>query len=608
VRVSIRRAALAAVLLITGGTIGLAAPPAHAFAIYVVTNTNDSGTGSLRDAITDANANPGIDSIVFAIPGTGAQVITPLSDLPAITDPLIVSGYTQPGSAPATATSLATVDVVINAVNTAAGLVVQTNGSTVAGLVVHNVPAATGRCGGAGICVLGNNNTIRGDYVGVGTNGTAALPNAGDGVYVKGDGNWIGSAAVGDRNVVSGNGRNGVAVDGKDNHVVGNRIGTRADGTAALGNGLGGVRLDGGAGHVGGTAAGAGNLISGNTGDGIEVGASANGCEILGNLVGVNAAATGALPNGTGVELHSNNNIVGGTEAGATNMLSGNTQDGLDVDVPSAGNTIQGNLIGNTRDAGGVLFAFGNGRYGMALLSGIASTVGGTVTGAGNTISGNRGTGIWVPGDNQVIQGNLVGVAVTATGALVTMPNLGDGIRVFADDVQVGGDLAGAGNTISGNVGNGVTVGPIGTDSPILGNSIYDNVAMGIDLLPVGPTPNDPQDGDTGADDLQNTPIVAGAVSGVGTTTVGWTLNSTPGTTFRLEFFAGAACAAAGATFLGATGATTGPAGNAVAPPGGTILGVSTPPGTFVVATATEITAAGTFGSTSEFSNCVPVT
>jgi hypothetical protein len=603
-RVSIRRAALAAAVLITGGTIGLAAPPAHAFAIYVVTNTNDSGTGSLRDAITDANANPGLDSIVFAIPGTGARVITPLSDLPPITDPLIVSGYTQPGSAPATATSLATVDVVINAVNATAGLVVQTNASTVAGVVVHNVPAATGRCGGVGICVLGNNNTIRGDYVGVGTNGAGALPNAGDGVYVKGDGNWIGSAAVGDRNVVSSNGGNGVAVDGKDNHVVGDRIGTNAAGTAPLGNGRNGVRLDGGAGHVGGTAAGAGNLISGNTGDGIEVGGSANGSEILGNLVGVTADATRPLPNTTGVELHSNNNTVGGTGAGAGNMLAGNIQDGLDVDVPSAGNTIQGNLIGNTRDAGGVLYALGNGRYGMALLSGIASTVGGTVAGAGNTVSGNRGAGMWVPGDNQVIQGNLVGVAVTATGALVTMPNVGDGIRVFADGVQVGGDAAGAGNTISGNIGNGVTVGINGTDSPILGNLIYDNVGMAIDLLPVGPTPNDPQDGDAGADDLQNFPIVARALSGVGTTTVGWTLNSTPGTTFRLEFFAGTACGAA-TTFLGATGATTGPAGNAVAPPTGTVLGVSTPPGTFVVATATEVTAAATFGSTSEFSNCV---
>lgn len=606
-RVSIRRAALAA-LLITGSTIGLAAPPAHAFAIYVVTNTNDSGTGSLRDAITDANANPGIDSIVFAIPGTGARVITPLSDLPAITDPLIVSGYTQPGSAPATASSLAPVNVVINAVNTASGLVVQTNGSTVAGLVVHNVSGTGGRCGGAGICVLGNNNTVRGDYVGVGNNGAVALPNAGDGVYVKGDDNWVGSANPGDRNVVSGNGRNGVAVDGKDNHVVGNRIGTSADGTAALGNGRNGVRLDGGAGHVGGTAAGAGNLISGNTGDGIEVGGSANGCEILGNLVGVNADATGALPNSTGLELHSNNNIVGGTTAGAGNVLSGNTQDGLDVDVPSAGNTIQGNLIGTaltgTPPAPRPL---GNGGYGVALLSGITSTVGGTVAGAGNTVSGNRRTGIWVPGDNQVIQGNLVGVAATATGVLATLPNAGDGIRVFADDVQLGGDIAGAGNTISGNVGNGVTVGPVGADNPILGNSIYDNVQMEIDLLPVGPTPNDPRDGDAGANDLQNFPIVASALSGVGTTTVGWTLNSTPGITFRLEFFAGTACDAAGITFLGATGVTTGPAGNAVAPPTGTVLGVSTPPGTFVVATATEITAAGTFGSTSEFSNCVLV-
>ena len=65
-------------------------------------NTNDSGPGSLRQAIFNANANPGLDTIAFAIPGAGMHTISPTSPLPNITDPVVIDGYTQPGSSPNT--------------------------------------------------------------------------------------------------------------------------------------------------------------------------------------------------------------------------------------------------------------------------------------------------------------------------------------------------------------------------------------------------------------------------------------------------------------------------------------------------------------------------
>ena len=67
-----------------------------------VTNTGDSGPGSLRQAITDANTNPGLDTICFNIPGAGVQTIAPLSALPPISDPVIIDGYSQPGASPNT--------------------------------------------------------------------------------------------------------------------------------------------------------------------------------------------------------------------------------------------------------------------------------------------------------------------------------------------------------------------------------------------------------------------------------------------------------------------------------------------------------------------------
>src|SRR5215475_398330 len=172
---------------------------------FVVTNTNNSGPGSLAQAILDANANPGADLITFNIPGSGVHTISPASPLPTITDPVTIDGYTQPG---ASANSLA---VGTNAVlqielsgasaNSPAGLVISAGNSTIRGLVIN-------RFNFNGIRIQTNGgNVIAGNYIGTEPTGTAsfAKPNNGIGVFINTPNNTIGGSSSADRNVISGN-------------------------------------------------------------------------------------------------------------------------------------------------------------------------------------------------------------------------------------------------------------------------------------------------------------------------------------------------------------------------------------------------------------------
>src|SRR5262249_18160277 len=111
-------------------------PPLCGAATFTVTNTNDSGTGSLRQAILDANANPGLDTITFAI-GSGPRTIAPLSPLPTITDRVVIDGTTQPGYAGAPLIELSGA----NAGSGADGLSITAGGSTVVALVINRFQA-----------------------------------------------------------------------------------------------------------------------------------------------------------------------------------------------------------------------------------------------------------------------------------------------------------------------------------------------------------------------------------------------------------------------------------------------------------------------------------
>ena len=132
---------------------------------FTVTNTNDSGAGSLRQAILDANGHPGADTIVFAIPGSGVHTITFTSFPPSITDPVTIDGYTQPGSSPNTNgpglpdNAVLTIEVTCGNGPTLPGLDFEAEGNVVRGLILNRF--ATQITLGAG-----GGNKIEGNFIG----------------------------------------------------------------------------------------------------------------------------------------------------------------------------------------------------------------------------------------------------------------------------------------------------------------------------------------------------------------------------------------------------------------------------------------------------------
>jgi hypothetical protein len=349
----------------------------------------------------------------------------------------------------------------------------------------RNVISGNGR----GIHAIENAGLVlEGNYIGTDATGTAPLGNQ-TGFLLESraaDGAQIGGTVPGAGNLISANGI-GLDLGGHQNVVEGNLIGTDITGTRPLGNGAGirlGVIDGGGRTQIGGTEAGAGNLISGN-GAGIGTGSDATFVVIEGNLIGTDITGTSALPNTDGVSISSSQDLVGGTMPGAGNVISGNRHFGLDIDYEF--NTIQGNLIGT--DVSGTQ-PLGNGSDGVHIDyydCGCHTTIGGTAPGAGNVIANNGGNGISSAGSHTVIQGNLIGTDITGT---VPMGNRGNGVKVV-DYGQVGG--IGAGNVIANNGGDGILAGGnnvtiqgnlIGTD--ITGTVPMGNRGNGVHLADVG--------------------------------------------------------------------------------------------------------------------------
>jgi hypothetical protein len=625
-----------------------------------VTNTNNAGAGSLRQAILDANAIPGPNVIRFAI-GTGLKTIAPATMLPAITDPVTIDGTTQPGYAGAPIIALDGT----NAGN-ADGLLISGGGSTIRGLVVHSFLYS-------GIAMYpGGGNRVENCYIGTDPTGTLDRGNRRYGVYIAGgsSGNTIGGTTPAAMNVISGNDRSGVGIyeaSTSANLIVGNRIGTNAAGTAALGNAQRGVEMALGTTRntVGGTSAGAGNLISGNTWEGIALFDSGTSNHVIqGNRIGTNAAGTAALSNGSGLWFYGGpaGNTIGGTADGAGNLVSGNSSVGILLENSDA-NAVLGNRIG-TNAAGTAAVA--NGVIGIRLTNGASgNTVGGTAAGSGNLISGNGNTGLDLRGagtTDNLVQGNRIGTNAAGTAA-VGNAVWGVYLDAGASSNTIGGSAAGAGNVISGNLDSGVGLRGatttrnavlgnfIGTDASgalalgnvqvgvfvenatltvvgqnnagnviarngnagvvvaaaasgttIQANSIHSNGGLGIDLNFDGVTPNDVGDGDTGPNGLQNYPVLASALPGSSTRVAG-SLNSRPGKSYRLDIYASAAADPSGfgegARWLGVLTVTTNASGLATFD--ASVAGASAP-GEFITATATLLET----GETSEFSAAIP--
>ena len=335
---------------------------------------------------------------------------------------------------------------------------------------------------GQGVWIRGagtTGNLVQGNLIGTTPSGTGQSANAGSGVLI-GSGatsNTIGGNTAGARNIISGNSSNGVTItdSGTSGNVVeGNYIGINSAGTAKLGNTIYGVRVDSAGNTIGGIAAiagtGAGNVISGNGQSGLLVGASSL---VEGNIVGLNAAGSSSLGNGfRGIDINVASSVtIGGTAGGAGNVISGNA--GTNIQVSGGSNiTIQGNIVGLDITGTAVQDNPGDG---IQLNGTISSVVGGTVTGARNIISGNRGGdgGIYINAGatGDVVQGNYIGTDITGTLAL---GNTNSGVSIdSATNNTIGGTAAGAGNVISGNFSNGVSVSSSGaTGNTIAGNYI----------------------------------------------------------------------------------------------------------------------------------------
>jgi len=602
---------------------------------YNVINMSDSGTGSLRQAILDANAHINVitpDTISFAIPGAGVHTITPASALPAITDPLTIDGYTQPG---ASANTLAVGDnavllIELNGMSAASsGLTITGGGSTIRGLVINRFAGSNG-----GIFLDSGNNVIAGNFIGVDPTGSSELGNNGGVFVATGADNLIGGTTPGARNVISGNGPNQANVvvskifmsgdpSPSGTLIRGNYIGTNAAGTVAVHpqafQNVPGVSVLVATGTIIGGTGGARNVISGNS-DGIhteEGGTSPVDLTVQGNFIGVDATGNTALGNFlNGIffspprDRSDSSLTIGGTAAGAGNVISGNAGDG--VLIANSNLVVQGNRIG-TNLAG--TLNLGNGNHGVEATRGgsppfplVQFTIGGTTAAARNIISGNGGFGLrfFNPTSSTMVQGNFIGTQVDGQTAL---GNGSNGIQAQST-ATIGGTTAGAGNVIAFNStgagGAGILIPPDGSGGPtgvsILGNAIFSNGGLGISLGSAGPTLNDACDADTGPNNLQNFPTLTSASSGGGSTTVQGSFNSTASTTFRIEFFSSAACDSLGngegQTFLGFASVTTN--GTCTANISATLPVAA---GAVVTATATDPN-----GNTSEFSTCVQVT
>lgn len=436
-------------------------------ATYVVSNTADSGMGSLRQAILESNASLARDTIAFSIASIPRK-IEPKSGLPPITDPVTIDATTQPGYSGTPIVELSGKQLS----NGEYGLILKAGLSEVRGLVINQFP-------GFGIHIEGpGQNRIESNYVGTDLSGLLPKGNGLSGIQIlNSDNNRIGGPGVG--NLTSGNGWEGVRVWGSLSHsnwIQGNRIGTDANGLSAVPNLLAGLVLAGSSSNsfVGADGNDAndpkkGNLISGNGLEGIRIYGS-NRNIVAGNWVGVNKTGNASLANNeSGILIDSNaaenrigSNADGINDVGERNVIAGNVKAGIRV-FNGSESQIAGNWIGIDVDG---IRKLPNGSEGILVDGGSWKTVIGSALttlfpeAARNVVSGNGTFGINVYESHFTrISSNFVGIAPDGQTAV---PNALDGILVKGGlTTLIGTDGDGKsdfleGNVISGNARNGI--------------------------------------------------------------------------------------------------------------------------------------------------------
>ena len=512
-----------------------------AAATFNVTSTADSGAGTLRQAITDANGAAGFDTIAFNIAGAGPHTIALASPLPTITFAVTVDGYTQAGALVNTlpvGQGLNTVlKVVVNgAAATGACFTVAASDVIVKGLVIQNCDIGVKFESG-----VFDTSRVQGCFLGTNVAGDARVDqNPNKQIEISGQsGAIIGGSAPAERNLIAGCsfGVHLLSTGSPTGHQIrGNVIGLTAAGNEVLAPACG-------AAASGVSVNGSSHVIEDNAIAGLSKGIVLAGTTqiVRGNFIGTNVSGTAELGiEDEGINAIGDGHTIGGTAAGDGNIIAG-AQPG--ILFGGTNGTIQGNFLGT--DPTGAL-DLGNETTGITL-SGSDHVVGGTGAGEANLIAFN---------------GGISGAGVSVSGQRVTIR----GNRIYE---------------------NRSASGP----------------GLGIELGSFGIQVNDPGDGDSGANGFQNYPILLSAgpsfAEGGGNHIVG-VLNSTPSTQFTIDFYANPPCAARpqefleGEVYLGSAAVTTNASGNATID---TSIGPPQPPGSRYSATATDPD-----GNTSEMS------
>jgi hypothetical protein len=457
---------------------------------FAVLNLHDGGPGSLRQAILNANAAGGADLVEFHVAGT---IRLTSGALPAVTDEVDINGRSAPGFVE---TPVVEVDY-----HGFGGLRFNASSAGSALLSLGLVNAA-----GAGVTLNGRDMLVAGNFIGLHLDGMTVAPNGGNGLEINASssGNTIGGITPQDRNVISGNHDNGIAIQGSSrDQVVANFIGTDKEGVLDRGNGGNGILLANGAtdNTIGGTTPSAvqysglppdGNVISGNGGNGVLLTNGAEHNTLAGNFIGTDLDGTRRLGNvldGVAILNGANNNaLLGTTIADQTpfifyNVLSGNYGNGLRIS--DANNTVvQANFFGLARDN---IRPLGNSLNGVVVEGSSANTLLGGQIPLGNVASANGQNGVVVRdkashftsfntfagmavfSENPFVGNAQDGFLITSTGGdnllrtNVISRNGNDGIEISgsARGVQVVENIIGlgwAGFTTHGNGGNGVEI------------------------------------------------------------------------------------------------------------------------------------------------------
>lgn len=539
-KISFMAIALAASLLLFVGHVQ-AAP-----ATFTVTNTNDSGAGSLRQAIEDANnnGNPSdMDIIAFDIPGSEVHTINLLSDLPYVTEKATIDGYTQEGAQENTTVSPEPINSVIkvelaggNGTITQGALALIADDSIVKGLSIYDFAEPNANFEKANLGLVGANTAVYGSYIGLRADGTTKGQDGRNSVGIGAAGNnvKVGGTNPSMRNVLSSKSTIGqsaaMAVAGSAAEIFGNYIGIAKDGVTDL----------------------------------TPEAADANGFNPPFSI-GINLVASGG-------------NIVGGPGAGEKNLITGNT---VGVVVSTPNNVVQGNLVG-TNYQGVVSESITNG-IGMNAVAGTDSLIGGTNPGEGNTIAGVKGSGI------EISDMNIAPLEFTV------MPSK---IAIIGNSIS----------SISPFNLNGIGLSNLGIDISRFTDSDGNFVPETFESR--GPNVNDASDADTGPNGLMNYPVLKTAQQLGNQLAVTYDVDAadSPSDTYRVDFYANSERSifgyGPGETYLGAaTPVSNGTDLTATITVDDDFVGKA------LSATVTPIdgTTSTGFGSTSEFSRNISI-